>query len=351
MRSPRVLFSLVLLAAALPARAELPAFAVPTAQALLEGLRSAESSAVSGFEHAPGRVRLAPERVPQVSAPVAELSARQALAAEDSGGIGAKLGGIAKNLLAPLRWPFRKPGKDRDWTDVHKHAPRITFDGDRVSIEHVRNFRWGASPTRAWDTRSYDLSEVESAWFIVSPFGATGAMAHTYVSFGFKDGRYLALSVEARREKGEDYSPWRGVWGQYELTYVIADELDAVALRTHDYKDPTYLYRVKATPEKAREFLRGLLERAEKLRAEPEFYNTFTQSCTSELVDQLNRVAPRKASNLDPRALLPGFSDKLAWDLGLLEGESFEAAKKAAYINDKALAAPLDENWSRAIRN
>jgi hypothetical protein len=35
-------------------------------------------------------------------------------------------------------------------------------------------------------------------------------MAHTLVSFGFDDGQFLCVSVEARRERWQSYSPLAG---------------------------------------------------------------------------------------------------------------------------------------------
>jgi len=55
--------------------------------------------------------------------------------------------------------------------------------------------------------------------------------AHTFVSFGFKSGDFLAISIEIRKEKGESFSAWRGLLKRYELMYVIADERDVIKLR------------------------------------------------------------------------------------------------------------------------
>ena len=55
--------------------------------------------------------------------------------------------------------------------------------------------------------------------------------AHAFVSFGFDDGGYVAISVEARREAGETYSPARGLMKQFEIMYVVGDERDLIGLR------------------------------------------------------------------------------------------------------------------------
>jgi len=53
----------------------------------------------------------------------------------------------------------------------------------------------------------------------------------------------------------------------------------------------------------------------------------------------------------DYHVLLPGYSDKLAYDEGCVEQRgTFEETKAAAYINPKALAAAGRDDFSAAIR-
>ena len=74
-------------------------------------------------------------------------------------------------------------------------------------------------------------------------------MAHTLVSFGFDDGQYLAVSVEARRQDWQSYSPLWGLFRSYELMFVLGDERDLVRLRTNIRRERVYLYRVASAPE------------------------------------------------------------------------------------------------------
>ena len=48
----------------------------------------------------------------------------------------------------------------------------------------------------------------------------------------------MAVSVEIRKEKGESFSPWRGLLREYELMYVVGDERDVIRLRTNYRRDP-----------------------------------------------------------------------------------------------------------------
>ena len=87
-------------------------------------------------------------------------------------------------------------------------------------------------------------------------------------TFEFSDGRFLGVSVEIRKEQGESYSPLRGLFRQYELMYVIADERDVLQLRTNYRKDSDlYLYEVVAGQEATRAFLVDMMERAADIAA------------------------------------------------------------------------------------
>src|SRR5690349_25144302 len=96
-----------------------------------------------------------------------------------------------------------RPRTDRDWSEDQARVATATFHGDTVAVRNVRNFNYTATDkwTPRWEDRQYDLAQLESAWFIVEPFSKHRGPAHTFVSFGFKDGRYLAMSVEIRKEK------------------------------------------------------------------------------------------------------------------------------------------------------
>ncbi|MDH4131004.1 MAG: DUF4105 domain-containing protein, partial [Gemmatimonadota bacterium] len=128
-----------------------------------------------------------------------------------------------------LLWLRRTPSSDRTWAADQALMPKVTFDGSRFTVENLRNLRWTDSTNfvPSWETRSYDLDRVSSAWYVLVPFSSRWrGPAHSFVSFGFDDGRYLAISVEARRQLGESYGVLRGLFRQFELIYVLGDESD-----------------------------------------------------------------------------------------------------------------------------
>ena len=157
----------------------------------------------------------------------------------------------------------------------------------------------------AWEDRSYDLDRLRSAWFVVEPFGDRKGPAHTLMSFGFEGDDYLAISVEIRKEIGEEFSPWKGLVRQYELVYVIGDERDLIQLRTNHRRDQVFLYPVRAPRERIEQMFVDMLRRANDLRLKPEFYNTLTSTCTTNIVSHVNELVPGRIP-FSYTVLLPG---------------------------------------------
>ncbi len=231
-----------------------------------------------------------------------------------------------------------RPSNDREWMPEQAVLPRATIEGDVARVTGIRDWRWDPE-TPGWYDAEYDLSKVASAWYLVVPFKDVKGGAHTFLSFGFEDGRHLAVSVEARKEKGETYSPLKGVLRSYEVMYVVADERDVIGLRAGVWNDDVFLFPVRTTKEKMRAALADVLQRANQVAERPEFYDTFRNSCMSNVVRHVNHVTPDKVP-LSPRTWFPAMSDSLAYDLGLLDVEgSLEDARKRWRVTDRAKAA------------
>ncbi|AMV33534.1 hypothetical protein VN12_15515 [Pirellula sp. SH-Sr6A] len=241
----------------------------------------------------------------------------------------------SQGILGTLR-PNRQIPKsmDRIWRPDLTILPFAEFDGSEITIRHVRDCRYRSE--HDYDVRHYDLrfqlQDVRTIDFIVVPFRETTLLAHTMLSFGLANGQHFAISVEARLDEGESYSPLRGASNRFELMYVIADERDVIPLRTNVRNVEVYLYRGRATPDQVQDLLVDMLARANKLQREPEFYDTLRNNCTTNLVQHVNKLRPGKIP-FDWRVILPGHSDRLAYELGLIETiGGFEATKAAANI-------------------
>ena len=264
---------------------------------------------------------------------------------------------IALSMAAFLSLPFvyvqftEQPSLDRDWSPDQGVMPKATIDGDKVTIDKVRNFTYRSTGdyTPAYEPRTYDLAKLDSVWFMVERFGDTPGIAHTLVSFGFGE-EYVAISVEIRKERGEHYSPLKGLLRQYELMYVVADERDVIGLRTNFRRDPVFLYPVKTTREQMRKMFVEMIARANRLAVEPEFYNSLTNNCTSNIVSHVNALVPR-AIPFSYKTLLPAYSDSLAYELDLIPtDQAFEKVQAAHRIDLIAQGEQVGPDFSRLIR-
>jgi len=245
-----------------------------------------------------------------------------------------------------------RPSNQREWSSDQDRMASADFSGDFVRVSNLRNalYRSSSDFDVRWEERRYDLRRLVSVWYVVEPFADWRGPAHTFLSFGFDDGRYVAISVEVRKERGEAFSPLRGLLRQFELAYIVGDERDLIGLRANHRHDDVYLYPMRATPAQARALFSAMLQRANALAAQPEFYNTLTNTCTSNIVSHINVLAPGRIP-FSYRTLLPAYSDDLAHELGLIDTALPMATYRAAYrINERAAQHADQEDFSAAIR-
>jgi hypothetical protein len=245
-----------------------------------------------------------------------------------------------------------RPSNARDWTPNEATLPAAEFRGSHVTLRNVRNTRY-LSPngsTIAYYDTTVDLDRLARVWFVVEPFSDNSPSAHTFLSFEFSGGTFIAISVEARKERGERYNVLKGLFRQYELMYVVADERDVIGLRTNIRKDAVFLYPMRSEPARARALFVAMLTRANQLREAPEFYNSLTANCTSTIVRHVNSLVPGTVP-FSYRRLLPGYADRLAYDLGLIDTRvSYDSLRTHFRITEVAQAAGAAPDFSARIR-
>lgn len=242
---------------------------------------------------------------------------------------------------------------DRDWNIDQAVLPYAEIEGDIVSVHNIRNFSYTSTKeyTPNYYDNTFDLSKLKKVWYVVEPFSGIPGSAHTFLSFEFDGDDFVSISVEIRKEKGESYHPVKGLFNNYELMYVIADERDVIKLRTNFRNDSVYLYPIKVSKEKSRELFLDMIMRTNELKDNPEFYNTITNTCTTNIVSHVNKISSNKIPMMNMSILFPENSDKLAYELGLIDTElPFSEVRDKYYINDKALRYADDKDFSVKIR-
>ncbi len=91
------------------------------------------------------------------------------------------------------------------------------------------------------------------------------------------------------------------------------------------------------------------MKRVNKLKNEPEFYNTLSNNCTTNIIDHVNTITPKKIP-FRIESIMPENSDQVAYELGLIDTDlSFEDARAKFLINERAKET-TKENFSLKIR-
>jgi hypothetical protein len=255
-------------------------------------------------------------------------------------------------LLAIVTWwNLIPPRNDRDWYPDVARLPYAVIEGNRLTIENIRNFdyRTETDYTERWEKRSYDLDKLQGVDMFLFSWGPT-LIAHTISSWDFGGGQHLAISIETRKEKGESYSAVRGFFRQYELYYVVADERDVVRLRTNYRGDHACLYRIRVNPEDARALLIDYLKEVNLLVQHPRWYNALTHNCTTMIRYHAKQVGGNQP--WDWRILANGRLDELGYERGRIDTSMpFPELRKRSTINEKAKAAENVPDFSVRIRD
>jgi Domain of unknown function (DUF4105) len=244
------------------------------------------------------------------------------------------------------------PSNDRDWAPEVSRLATADIEGESVVVHNVRNctYRTQSDYDVHYEDRRYDLGKLDVVDYILVPFSDMPRVAHTFLSFGFHDEDYVSISIESRRLHGEVYTPVRDFVNQSEIVYVVGDERDLIRLRSNFRKDDVYLYRVNVTPEQCRTVFVDMLQRCNRLAAQPEFYNTLTNNCATNLVVHFNKALPQKIP-YTYQVLFPGLSDQLIYNMGLIKNSgTFEQTREAARINRLAYIYRDSPEFSQAIR-
>jgi hypothetical protein len=249
-------------------------------------------------------------------------------------------------------WTTIRPSNERPWQPEVAVLADAAVDGERVTIRNVRNFDYRTETdfTPRYEDRTFDLRRLDRV-DLVAVYWMGPAIAHLFLTFGFGDD-HVAISIEARKERGEGYSSLGGFFRQYELVYVVADERDVIRLRTNYRKDPpedVYLFRLRAPAEHGRRVFLDYMRAIHALHQRPRFYNTLTTNCTNVILVHA-QVNPGHLP-FSWRLLLSGYAPAYIWEAGRLDGSlPFEELKARSRVNAVAQAADQAPDFSRRIR-
>lgn len=265
----------------------------------------------------------------------------------------AGVGFLGVSGLLVVWWLFIPASNDREWEPDLAREAWGTIEGDLVTIHDIRDFDWGSATddyvVKYYDD-TFDLRLIDEVDLVICYWDEQRAIAHTILSFGFSDGKRVAVSIEIRREKGESYDTLKGIFKQYELVYVVASETDVIKVRTNERGEEVYLYPTRATPDQARALFLSYVHRMNELHEHPEFYHTIFNNCTTNIVDHVNQVMPTPLP-FQKKILLNGYSDELAYDMDWLDDSvPYDDLRRSHFISKMAQAAGDAPDFSTRIR-
>ncbi len=247
-------------------------------------------------------------------------------------------------------WMRIRAQSNLQWVPENAHQTTGRIDGDIATLKYVRNFDWKTKRefTPRWEDRTYDLRDLEALDVFVCTWGDP-RIAHTMISFVFRNAPPLAMTIETRREVGEKWTALAGFMRSYELIFIGADERDVVRNRVNVRGEDVRLYRVASNAEMRRKLFAAYLEQMNALAERPRFYNTIFMNCTTEIA-RLVRAAGHKFP-LDWRILVSGYLAEFLYRLELLDTRmALPQLQKAADIRERSRAADGDPDYSRRIR-
>lgn len=253
-------------------------------------------------------------------------------------------------VVLVLGWSTISPRMDRDWRAEVAVLPRAYVNGDSVRIVGVRDFDYRSQDdfTPRYLEREVRLSQLTGVDFYIS-YWMPGPVGHTFLSFIFEEQQPISISIEARPESHEGFSPLGSLFKQFELIYVVGQERDVVGVRTNHRGEDVYLYRISTTGENARRLFLIYLERLNELAERAEFYHLLSNNCTLNIVRYANAIGP--GARFDFRHYLNGLFDGYLYQRSLLDTSvPFEDLRRSAWINEAALAAGAAEDFPRRIR-
>lgn len=258
----------------------------------------------------------------------------------------------------------KKPRNDRNWKEPLALAASFKpLSADRYKLHNLRTYEFGPGDTRApgWGEAELDAGSLTEMWFFVEPFPANALFAHSFLTFVFNDGdnapQAVSVSIEARMEKGESYSPIKGALRTYELLYVWSTEKDILTRIGVSLDHTLYAYKIDLEPDQMRQLFQYFVRRTNDLHKQPRFYNTLHSNCTNELAKAVNEAFPN-ALPWHRSWVMTGRSAAWLHRLGFIEGaeQTFSNLTKQSDIRSLVKAhadAPptlFSQSWRRSFQ-
>lgn len=259
----------------------------------------------------------------------------------------------ALSLTILLRYVSLRPRANRNWQDKTRIISNISqLEDDGYLFSDIRNWSYDQSGPVTKETVSdtYHPEDLTEVWFLVEPFSDWDAIAHTYLTFDFKDKKPLSFSIEARMEEGEDYSALAGMFKQYELAHIWGYESDLLVRRVVFLENDVYMYKLTIPHNWKQRLFTELIRDTQELKRNPQWYDTVTDNCTNALAKIINGFAPNTLP-FDASWFLTGNSARYLQSLGYInQSDEFNQLKSESRVNTIVSETYTSNSMSESIR-
>lgn len=245
-----------------------------------------------------------------------------------------------------------QPSHDRVWELGQETLPQIHFKEDGlVTIDGFRNFDWqaNASTSSNYESRTFALDNLDAVDVFISHFDDFEGLAHIFLSFRVKDDKPIVISLETRREIGEEFSPLLGVLRQFEIIYVVGSEEDVVGLRTDVRDERVYLYPTKASKKQAQALFLALAEDINSVYENPIIYNTLTKNCTNGITRRVEDTTETDFP-FSWKTILPGYFDEVLYDMNIIDTSAEFADIKSFHLINNEIVDRHQPTYSADLR-
>lgn len=246
----------------------------------------------------------------------------------------------------------KKPNHNQNWELGQEELPKIEIENSLVKIKNLRDFNWKKEGEEVnYIKREFDLDFIEGLDIIISHFSKFEGIAHIFLAFQLKNQENITISLEARRVNGKKYSPFKGLFRNFEIIYIVATEKDLIGLRTNIRNERVYLYPTIATKKDSQELFKLLAEDINFIIDNPTFYNTLFKNCVNMMAKRVEQISALKFPKFSYKFIFPGYFDKILYDMKISPKNEldFEEFKKNSLICNDEINI-FSDDFSQQIR-
>ncbi len=245
-------------------------------------------------------------------------------------------------------WVFTKtPAHGRTDLDRPESEAVVEVFDDFIAVENFH--RLDDQANRILSNEILDLSQVKTVDLVHIDPSSEEERHQLALSFGFSDGRFLAVKLIASGSSDADYSLLQALVGGHELSFIIGSETAVIGRHSHQKKDRVYLYKVYENELFARSLLHSLVTEIAHLNSAPSRFSPFGRNGRNGL---LHRVLETKATEkpISLKSLMPSYSSQMAYDLHLIDTtKPFSEIKRRSLIDPQSISLAA-QSFSLDIR-